>query len=95
MGAGPGCVVGCLGVRLDAGYAEGNTVTPFYDPLLAKLIVSGKSRGEALERSARALSDFHVEGVKTNIPLHRRIVDDADFRAGKLSTRFLEKYAKA
>ena len=82
------------GVRLDSGYAEGNTVTPNYDPMIAKLIVSGATRTEAIERSIAALQNFRVEGIKTNIPLHLRILQDPVFRAGDLNTRFLEHHAK-
>jgi acetyl-CoA carboxylase biotin carboxylase subunit len=82
------------GVRVDAGYREGNTVTPYYDPLLAKLIVSGSTRDEALGRAERALERFEVAGIKNNVPLHLRIVRDAAFRAGQLNTRFLEQHAK-
>ncbi|OJT27089.1 biotin carboxylase [Archangium sp. Cb G35] len=82
------------GVRLDSGYAEGNTVTPNYDPMIAKLIVSGATRAEAIERSIAALQNFRVEGIKTNIPLHLRILQDPVFRAGDLNTRFLEHHAK-
>ncbi|QRN99928.1 biotin carboxylase [Archangium violaceum] len=82
------------GVRLDSGYAEGNTVTPNYDPMIAKLIVSGATRDEAIERSIRALEGFRIEGIKTNIPLHLRILKDPVFRAGDLNTRFLEQHAK-
>ncbi|MFY0529542.1 acetyl-CoA carboxylase biotin carboxylase subunit [Archangium gephyra] len=82
------------GVRLDSGYAEGNTVTPNYDPMIAKLIVTGATRTEAIERSIAALQSFRVEGIKTNIPLHLRILQDPVFRAGDLNTRFLEHHAK-
>ncbi|KFA93063.1 acetyl-CoA carboxylase biotin carboxylase subunit [Archangium violaceum] len=82
------------GVRLDSGYAEGNTVTPNYDPMIAKLIVSGATRAEAIERSIAALRNFRVEGIKTNIPLHLRILQEPVFRAGDLNTRFLEHHAK-
>ena len=82
------------GVRLDSGYAEGNTVTPNYDPMIAKLIVFGDSRAQAIERSIRALEQFRVEGIKTNIPLHLRILKDPAFQAGALDTRFLEQHAK-
>ncbi len=82
------------GVRLDSGYAEGNTVTPNYDPMIAKLIISGATRAEAIERSIQALQGFRVEGIKTNIPLHLRILQDPVFRAGDLNTRFLEHHAK-
>jgi len=82
------------GVRLDSGYVEGNTVTPNYDPMIAKLIVSGATRAEAIERSVAALQDFRIEGIKTNIPLHLRILQSEAFRAGELNTRFLEHHAK-
>jgi acetyl-CoA carboxylase biotin carboxylase subunit len=83
------------GVRLDAGYAAGNTVTPHYDPMIAKLIVSGATRAEAIQRSEAAIAAFRVEGIKTNLPLHARIVRDAAFQAGELDTKFLDKHAKA
>ncbi|MDC0709576.1 biotin carboxylase N-terminal domain-containing protein [Stigmatella sp. ncwal1] len=82
------------GVRLDSGYAEGNTVTPNYDPMIAKLIVSGATRAQAIERSIAALEQFRIEGIKTNIPLHLRILRSEAFRAGELDTRFLEHHAK-
>lgn len=82
------------GVRLDSGYAEGNTVTPNYDPMIAKLIVSGDTREQAIERSIRALESFRIEGIKTNIPLHLRILKAQAFRDGELDTRFLEHHAK-
>jgi acetyl-CoA carboxylase, biotin carboxylase subunit len=82
-------------VRVDAGYAQGDVVTPHYDPMIAKLIVSGPDRPTAIQRAERALADFQVEGIKTNIPLHLRIVRDAAFQAGALDTHFLEKHAKA
>ena len=82
------------GVRVDAGYAQGDVVTPHYDPMVAKLIVSGRDREEAIVRAERALGDFHVEGIKTNLPLHLRIVRDRAFQEGALDTHFLEKHAK-
>ncbi len=82
------------GVRLDAGYQAGNVVTPNYDPMIAKLIISGKDRPEAIERSVRALEQFRVEGIKTNIALHQRIVKAPAFRSGALDTHFLEHHAK-
>jgi acetyl-CoA carboxylase biotin carboxylase subunit len=82
------------GVRLDAGYESGSTVTPLYDPMIAKLIISGVHRDEAIARAAAALDAFVVDGIKTNIPLHRRIVASLAFKAGQLSTRFLEEHAK-
>jgi acetyl-CoA carboxylase biotin carboxylase subunit len=82
------------GVRVDAGYTEGCAVTPYYDPMLAKLIVWGNSRDEVIGRAERALASFEVEGIKTNIPLHQRILKSAAFREGALSTRFLQQHAQ-
>lgn len=81
-------------VRLDAGYRQGNVVTPNYDPLIAKLIISGQTRLEAIDRAALALDQFVIEGIKTNLPLHRRIVAAPAFREGRLDTHFLENHAK-
>jgi acetyl-CoA carboxylase biotin carboxylase subunit len=86
---------GGTGVRIDtAAYAEG-TIPPYYDSLIAKLIVRGKDRDEAVSRMARALEMFIVEGIYTTIPLHRRILADPDFRAGRLDTTFIERFLKA
>ncbi|HXW93920.1 MAG TPA: acetyl-CoA carboxylase biotin carboxylase subunit [Terriglobales bacterium] len=90
---------GGTGVRIDtAAYAEG-IIPPYYDSLIAKLIVRGKDRNEAVSRMARALEMFIVEGIYTTIPLHRRILADPDFRAGRIDTTFiprlLEKHEKA
>jgi acetyl-CoA carboxylase, biotin carboxylase subunit len=83
---------GGTGVRVDtAAYAEG-VIPPYYDSLIAKLIVRGKDRGEAISRMSRALEMFIVEGVYTTIPLHRRILADPDFRAGKFDTGFIERF---
>jgi acetyl-CoA carboxylase, biotin carboxylase subunit len=83
---------GGTGVRVDtAAYAEG-VIPPYYDSLIAKLIVRGRDRGEAISRMSRALEMFIVEGVYTTIPLHRKIMADADFRAGKFDTGFIERF---
>lgn len=79
------------GIRVDAGVEEGNQVTPFYDPMIAKLIVSGSRRGEVLDRSRKALAAFQVKGIKTNIPLLSNIVNQPDFIKGKYDTAFLSK----
>ena len=68
-------------------------IPPYYDSLIAKLIVCGRDREEAIARGRRALDFFVIEGIKTTIPLHRRILDDPDFIAGRLSTRFMERFA--
>ena len=83
---------GGTGVRLDtAAYAEG-IIPPYYDSLIAKLIVRGKDRGEAISRMTRALEMFIVEGIHTTIPLQRKILADPDFRAGKIDTTFVERF---
>ena len=80
------------GVRVDAGVAAGDDVTMHYDPMLAKLIVSGEDRTAAIDRLQRALASFAVLGVTTNIPLLAAIASNADFRAGKTDTSFLERH---
>jgi acetyl-CoA carboxylase, biotin carboxylase subunit len=85
---------GGTGVRVDtAAYAEG-VIPPYYDSLIAKLIVRGKDRNEAVSRMSRALEMFIVEGVYTTIPLHRKILADEDFRAGRIDTGFIERFLK-
>ena len=83
------------GVRLDAGYDESNVVTPYYDPLIARLTFSGPSREESNQRYLGALGSFVIEGIKTNIPLHLRILQDAGFRSGAVDTSFLERLGKS
>ena len=86
---------GGTGVRIDtAAYTEG-IIPPYYDSLIAKLIVRGKDREEAVSRMARALEMFIVEGIYTTIPLHRRILRDPEFRAGRVDTNFIERFLKA
>ena len=86
-------VPGGTGVRVDtAAYVE-SVVPPFYDSLFAKLIVHGNNRDEAISRMARALEMFIVEGISTSIPVHQKIMADADFRAGKFDTRFLARFS--
>jgi acetyl-CoA carboxylase, biotin carboxylase subunit len=85
-------VPGGNGVRVDtAQYSEG-VVPPYYDSLIAKLIVHGKDREEAMQRMKRSLDMFIVQGIHTTIPLHRRIFDDEEFRAGKFDTKFMERF---
>jgi acetyl-CoA carboxylase biotin carboxylase subunit len=85
-------VPGGTGVRVDtAAYAE-SVIPPYYDSLIAKLIVHGKDRNEAINRMARALEMFVIEGISTNIPLHERIMRDEDFRAGRFDTGFLARF---
>jgi 3-methylcrotonyl-CoA carboxylase alpha subunit len=80
------------GARVDAGVAAGDDVTMHYDPMLAKLIVSGEDRTAAIDRLRRALASFGVLGVATNIPLLTAIAADADFQAGVTDTSYLERH---
>jgi len=81
-----------LGIRLDtAAYTE-CVISPYYDSLIAKVVSYGNNRGEAIKRMERALEMMIVEGVKTTIPLHQRILANSDFREGKIDTHFLERF---
>ncbi|MBZ5697864.1 MAG: acetyl-CoA carboxylase biotin carboxylase subunit [Acidobacteriia bacterium] len=86
-------VPGGPGIRVDtAAYADA-VIPPYYDSLVAKLIAHGDTRAEAIVRMQRALEMFVVEGIKTSIPLHRKILADGDFAAGRLDTHFLDRFA--
>jgi acetyl-CoA carboxylase biotin carboxylase subunit len=74
------------GIRVDAGYAAGNEVTPFYDPLLAKLCAYGQDRGEALARAAGAVADFRIAGPRTNLPFHADLLASEEFTSGDYDT---------
>jgi acetyl-CoA carboxylase biotin carboxylase subunit len=88
-------VPGGNGVRVDtAQYAEG-VVPPYYDSLIAKLIVHGDTREEAMNRMQRALSQFVVQGIETSIPLHQAIFEDEGFRKGEFDTKFMERFLAA
>jgi acetyl-CoA carboxylase, biotin carboxylase subunit len=82
---------GGTGVRVDsAAYADA-VIPPYYDSMIAKLVVKGRDRVEAIGRMRRALEMFVIEGIKTSIPLHRKIVADAEFAAGRFDTHFIER----
>ncbi|AET68558.1 acetyl-CoA carboxylase, biotin carboxylase subunit [Desulfosporosinus orientis DSM 765] len=82
---------GGFGVRVDSAAYSGYTVTPFYDSLISKLLVYGRTRAEVLARMQRALAEFSISGVKTTIPFHQRILADKDFQRGKFTTDFIQK----
>ncbi len=88
-------IPGSTGVRVDTAMHSDAVIPPYYDSLIAKLIVLGRDRDEAIARMRRALEMFIVEGVKTTIPLHRKILADPDFAAGDFDTHFLERYFPA
>jgi len=83
---------GGTGVRVDTAAHTDAVIPPYYDSLIAKLIVRGRDRPEALARMRRALEMFMIEGIKTSIPLHRRILADPDFEAGNFDTFFLDRF---
>ena len=78
------------GVRIDTHVYAGYTIPPNYDSMIAKLIVSAQSREEAIVRMKRALSEFVIEGVKTTIPFHLKLMDNDNFKSGDFTTKFLE-----
>jgi len=80
------------GVRVDTHVYEHYVIPPYYDSLVAKLVAHGEDRAEAIARMRRALDFFVVEGIHTTIPLHQRILADPGFQAGRLSTRFMERF---
>ena len=83
---------GGLGVRVDSALYAGYFVPPYYDSMVAKLIVHAPTRLDAINRLRRALDEFAVVGIQTTIPLHRRIVDDPDFQAGDYTIHWLEQF---
>jgi acetyl-CoA carboxylase, biotin carboxylase subunit len=78
------------GIRIDSHVYAGYTIPPNYDSMIAKLIVSGQSREEVITRMKRALQEFVIEGIKTTIPFHIKLMDNPSFRSGKFTTKFLE-----
>ncbi len=79
------------GIRVDAGYQAGNQVTPFYDPLLAKLCVHGATRDEALSRARDAIASFRISGLKTNLPFHAELLDSREFASGSYDTSLVAR----
>ena len=79
------------GVRVDSGICEGLTITPYYDSLLAKLVVWGETRGVAIVRMRRALAEYRISGVTTNLDLHRALLNSHRFFGGQFHTRFLDE----
>jgi len=83
---------GGFGVRVDSHIYQSYTIPPYYDSLVAKLIVWGKNRERALARGKRALEEFVIEGIKTTIPFHLKVLDDPRFINGNFDTGFLDKF---
>ncbi len=80
------------GVRVDTAAYTQYVIPPYYDSMIAKLIVHAETRDDAIWRMQRALDEFIIEGVKTTIPMHKKILDDPDFQKGNISTKFMERY---
>ncbi len=88
-------IPGGPGVRVDTAIYAGYTVPPFYDSLIAKLIVHGRDRQEAIKRMARALDEFIIEGIKTTIPFHKRLLSNPKFLEGRYTTSLLEEMSNS
>ena len=86
---------GGIGIRVESGVADNSLVPMHYDSLVAKLIAIGASREEAIRRMRTALAEYQVGGIKTNIPFHQRILQDPDFLAGNLHTKYLDEFLTA
>ena len=83
------------GVRVDSHLYAGYKVPPNYDSMLAKLIVTGKDRAEVIARARRALNEFVIDGVKTVIPFHLRLLEERDFQNGEVYTNYIENHLSA
>ncbi|MGE3473599.1 MAG: acetyl-CoA carboxylase biotin carboxylase subunit, partial [Vicinamibacterales bacterium] len=88
-------VPGGPGVRVETFAHNDCTITPYYDSMIAKIIVHGRDRTEAIARMRRTLEMTVIEGIKTSIPLHLKVLADPDFVAGRMSTSFMERYMVA
>lgn len=80
------------GVRVDSHVTAGYTISPYYDSMIAKVIVRANTRIDAIDKMKRALEEFYIEGIETTIPFHITLMDDPDFRAGNFDTKFLETF---
>jgi len=86
-------VPGGPGVRIDTAAHSECTISPYYDSMIAKIIVHGRDRQEAIARMRRTLDMTVIEGIKTTVPLQLKIMNDPDFIAGRLTTAFMERFA--
>ena len=83
------------GVRIDSGVYEGAEISVYYDPMISKLLAYGKDRSQAIARMLRALDEYHISGVTTNIDFHKAILQHPEFALGNLSTRFINEHYEA
>jgi acetyl-CoA carboxylase biotin carboxylase subunit len=79
------------GIRVDTCVSQGTEIPPYYDSLIGKLIAWGRDRNEALARMERALAEYDIQGIKTTLPFHRRVMRSEAFRSGNYHTGFIEK----
>ncbi len=79
------------GVRIDCGFTEGDMVTPYYDPIVAKVITSGNNRADAIARMSETLAQIEVAGIRTNLDFLQRVIAHPDFQSGRIDTRFVER----
>ncbi|MDH5561742.1 MAG: acetyl-CoA carboxylase biotin carboxylase subunit, partial [Deltaproteobacteria bacterium] len=85
---------GGLGVRVESAAFQGWHIPPYYDSMIGKLITYGKDRNSAIRKMICALDEFHIEGPKTNIPLHRRVLLSLRYQQGEIDTSFLKNFIK-
>ncbi len=85
-------VPGGIGIRVDTQVYSGYSIPPFYDSMIAKLISYGSDRTEAIDRMARALDEFIIEGIKTTIPFHKKVMQNSSFRRGEFNTSFVDTF---
>ena len=85
---------GGIGIRVESGVTHNSVVPMYYDSLVAKVIAAGRTREEAIRRMQTALAEYQIEGIKTNIPLHQRILSDPIFLEGNLHTKYLDEFLK-
>jgi acetyl-CoA carboxylase, biotin carboxylase subunit len=81
-------------IRIDGGVESGSQITPFYDPMIAKIILSGSSREEAIDLALTALQGIKIEGIKTNIPMLKEVLQHENFQQGQYDTTFVQTYLK-
>ena len=79
-------------IRHELSIIDGTVITPFYDPMIAKLIVKGKNRQDAVEKINMALNEYKIEGIKTNIPMLLKVFSNEEFKNGNTTTNFIGKY---
>ena len=85
-------IPGGHGVRVDTHVYAGYQIPPYYDSMIAKLVVTSQSREESLAKMKRALDEFYIEGIKTTVPFHRQLMDNPDFQKGNYTTKFMETF---